>query len=107
VIVVADDGAGISVKLIREKAIALGLTDSHSKLTDEEACSSFWSPDSAPPAILRRRRGAESAWTSSLPKSKSSAAVCSSIRPRQGFTLHDSPALYSGHQPGSDRARRR
>jgi len=37
VIVVADDGAGISVKLIREKAIALGLTDPQAKLTDEEA----------------------------------------------------------------------
>ncbi len=37
VIVVADDGAGINIKLIREKAIALGLTDPHAKLTDEEA----------------------------------------------------------------------
>ena len=37
VIVVADDGAGINVKLIREKAIALGLTDPQAKLTDGEA----------------------------------------------------------------------
>jgi chemosensory pili system protein ChpA (sensor histidine kinase/response regulator) len=37
VIVVADDGAGISVKLIREKAIAIGLIEAHAKLTDEEA----------------------------------------------------------------------
>jgi chemosensory pili system protein ChpA (sensor histidine kinase/response regulator) len=44
VIVVADDGAGISVKLIREKAIALGLTDSHSKLTDEEALQLILEP---------------------------------------------------------------
>ncbi len=44
VIVVADDGAGISVKLIREKAIALGLADHHSKLTDEEAVQLILEP---------------------------------------------------------------
>jgi chemosensory pili system protein ChpA (sensor histidine kinase/response regulator) len=44
VIVVADDGAGISVKLIREKAIALGLADHHAKLTDEEAVQLILEP---------------------------------------------------------------
>ena len=44
VIVVADDGAGISVKLIREKAIALGLTDPHARLTDEEAVQLILEP---------------------------------------------------------------
>jgi len=44
VIVVADDGAGISVKLIREKAIALGLIDPQSKLTDEEALQLILEP---------------------------------------------------------------
>ncbi|HEY4970508.1 MAG TPA: Hpt domain-containing protein [Steroidobacteraceae bacterium] len=44
VIVVADDGAGISVKLIREKAIALGLADPHAKLTDEEAVQLILEP---------------------------------------------------------------
>jgi chemosensory pili system protein ChpA (sensor histidine kinase/response regulator) len=44
VIVVADDGAGISVKLIREKAIALGLTAAHAKLTDEEAVQLILEP---------------------------------------------------------------
>jgi chemosensory pili system protein ChpA (sensor histidine kinase/response regulator) len=44
VIVVADDGAGINVKLIREKAIALGLTDSQAKLTDEEAVQLILEP---------------------------------------------------------------
>jgi chemosensory pili system protein ChpA (sensor histidine kinase/response regulator) len=44
VIVVADDGAGISVKLIREKAVALGLTDHHAKLTDEEAVQLILEP---------------------------------------------------------------
>jgi len=44
VIVVADDGAGISVKLIREKAIALGLTDPQAKLTDEEAVQLILEP---------------------------------------------------------------
>jgi chemosensory pili system protein ChpA (sensor histidine kinase/response regulator) len=44
VIVVDDDGAGIGVKLIREKAIALGLTDPQAKLTDEEAVQLILEP---------------------------------------------------------------
>jgi chemosensory pili system protein ChpA (sensor histidine kinase/response regulator) len=44
VIVVADDGSGIGVKLIREKAIALGLTDPQAKLTDEEAVQLILEP---------------------------------------------------------------
>jgi chemosensory pili system protein ChpA (sensor histidine kinase/response regulator) len=44
VIVVADDGGGINVKLIREKAVALGLTDRQSKLTDEEAMQLILEP---------------------------------------------------------------
>jgi chemosensory pili system protein ChpA (sensor histidine kinase/response regulator) len=44
VIVVADDGAGISVKLIREKAIAIGLIEAHAKLTDEEAVQLILEP---------------------------------------------------------------
>jgi chemosensory pili system protein ChpA (sensor histidine kinase/response regulator) len=44
VIVVADDGAGISVKLIREKAISLGLADPQAKLTDEEAVQLILEP---------------------------------------------------------------
>ena len=44
VIIVADDGGGINVKLIREKAIALGLADAHAKLTDEEAMQLILEP---------------------------------------------------------------
>jgi len=44
VIVVADDGGGINVKLIREKAVSLGLIDRHAKLTDEEAMQLILEP---------------------------------------------------------------
>jgi chemosensory pili system protein ChpA (sensor histidine kinase/response regulator) len=44
VIVVADDGAGIDVKLIRDKALSLGLIDPHAKLTDEEAVQLILEP---------------------------------------------------------------
>ncbi|MGA2778332.1 MAG: Hpt domain-containing protein [Steroidobacteraceae bacterium] len=44
VIVVADDGAGINVKLIREKAISLGLADPQAKLSDEEAMQLILEP---------------------------------------------------------------
>ncbi len=44
VIVVADDGAGINVGLIRDKAIALGLVDPQSRLTDEEAMQLILEP---------------------------------------------------------------
>jgi chemosensory pili system protein ChpA (sensor histidine kinase/response regulator) len=43
-IVVTDDGAGINVKLIREKAASLGLIDRHAKLTDEEAMQLILEP---------------------------------------------------------------
>ena len=44
VIVVTDDGNGVNVKLIREKAVALGLIDRHAKLTDEEAMQLILEP---------------------------------------------------------------
>jgi len=44
IIVVTDDGAGIDVKLIREKAISLGLADPQAKLTDEEAMQLILEP---------------------------------------------------------------
>jgi chemosensory pili system protein ChpA (sensor histidine kinase/response regulator) len=44
VVVVNDDGAGINVRLIREKAIALGMVDRHGKLTDEEAMQLILEP---------------------------------------------------------------
>jgi len=44
VIVVTDDGAGINVKLIREKAVSLALIDRHAKLTDEEAMQLILEP---------------------------------------------------------------
>jgi chemosensory pili system protein ChpA (sensor histidine kinase/response regulator) len=44
VIVVADDGAGINVRLIREKAVGLGLIDAQAKLTDEEAVQLILEP---------------------------------------------------------------
>jgi chemosensory pili system protein ChpA (sensor histidine kinase/response regulator) len=44
IIVVTDDGSGINVKLIRDKAIALGLVDRYAKLTDEEAMQLILEP---------------------------------------------------------------
>ncbi len=44
VIVVADDGGGIDIKLIRDKAVALGMTDPARKLTDEEAMQLILEP---------------------------------------------------------------
>jgi chemosensory pili system protein ChpA (sensor histidine kinase/response regulator) len=43
-IVVTDDGSGINVKLIREKAVSLNLIDRHAKLTDEEAMQLILEP---------------------------------------------------------------
>ncbi len=44
VVVVTDDGAGINVRLIREKAITIGLVDRHAKLTDEETMQLILEP---------------------------------------------------------------
>jgi chemosensory pili system protein ChpA (sensor histidine kinase/response regulator) len=44
IVVVTDDGSGVNVKLIREKAISLGMVDRHAKLTDEEAMQLILEP---------------------------------------------------------------
>ncbi len=44
VIIVADDGGGIDIKAIREKAVELGLADPARKLTDEEAMQLILEP---------------------------------------------------------------
>jgi chemosensory pili system protein ChpA (sensor histidine kinase/response regulator) len=44
IIVVTDDGAGIDVRLIREKAVALGLAEPQARLTDEEAMQLILEP---------------------------------------------------------------
>ena len=44
VIIVADDGGGIDIKLIREKAVSLGLADPAHRLTDEEAMQLILEP---------------------------------------------------------------
>ncbi len=44
VIVVTDDGGGIDVRLIRDKAVALGLIDAQARLTDEEAMQLILEP---------------------------------------------------------------
>jgi chemosensory pili system protein ChpA (sensor histidine kinase/response regulator) len=44
IIVVTDDGAGIDVRLIRDKAVALGLADPGARLTDEEAMQLILEP---------------------------------------------------------------
>jgi chemosensory pili system protein ChpA (sensor histidine kinase/response regulator) len=44
VIVVRDDGAGMNVRAIREKAVAMGLVDPRQSLTDEEAMQLILEP---------------------------------------------------------------
>ncbi len=44
VLVVSDDGGGINIKLIREKAVSIGLTDPSHKLTDDEAMQLILEP---------------------------------------------------------------
>ncbi len=57
VIVVADDGAGINVKLIREKAVSLGLADPQVKLTDEEAMQLILEPGFSTAGLVTQAAG--------------------------------------------------
>ena len=57
VIVVADDGAGINVKLIREKAISLGLAEPQAKLTDEEAIQLILEPRFSTAGLVTQAAG--------------------------------------------------
>jgi chemosensory pili system protein ChpA (sensor histidine kinase/response regulator) len=56
-IVVADDGAGINVKLIREKAISLGLADPHARLSDEEAMQLILEPGFSTAGLVTQAAG--------------------------------------------------
>ena len=106
VVVVTDDGAGMNLKLIREKAVALGLTDRHSKLTDEEAMQLILEPGFSTAGRSRSRRAAASAWTWWRPRSRSSAAALfMEINAGEGHALHHPPAVHARDQPGADRAR--
>jgi chemosensory pili system protein ChpA (sensor histidine kinase/response regulator) len=57
VIVVSDDGAGINVKLIREKAVSLGLADPQVKLTDEEAMQLILEPGFSTAGLVTQAAG--------------------------------------------------
>jgi chemosensory pili system protein ChpA (sensor histidine kinase/response regulator) len=57
VIVVADDGSGINVKLIREKAVSLGLADPQAKLTDEEAMQLILEPGFSTAGLVTQAAG--------------------------------------------------
>ncbi len=108
VIVVADDGAGISVKLIREKAVALGLAD-RPRQTHRRGSR----PAHSGAGIQHRRPCDAGGGARSRHGRRGHRSQEARRRPvhrydgRQGFALYDSPALYLGDQPGSDRARRR
>jgi len=57
VIIVTDDGAGINVKLIRDKAVSLGLADPQAKLTDEEAMQLILEPGFSTAGLVTQAAG--------------------------------------------------
>ena len=73
---VRDDGAGMNLQAIRDKALALGLFSRVSRSPTRMRCSSFSSRGSPPRARLPSKRVAASAWTWSRPKSSASVALC-------------------------------
>jgi chemosensory pili system protein ChpA (sensor histidine kinase/response regulator) len=57
VIVVRDDGAGMNVRAIREKAVAMGLVDPRQSLTDEEAMQLILEPGFSPAGSVTKAAG--------------------------------------------------
>jgi chemosensory pili system protein ChpA (sensor histidine kinase/response regulator) len=57
VIIVTDDGAGINVELIRDKAVLLGLADPHARLTDEEAMQLILEPSFSTVGLVTQSAG--------------------------------------------------
>jgi chemosensory pili system protein ChpA (sensor histidine kinase/response regulator) len=57
VIVVADDGAGMNVRAIREKAVAMGLVDPRQTLTDEQAMQLILEPGFSTAGSLTKAAG--------------------------------------------------
>ena len=108
VIVVTDDGGGINVKLIREKAVSLGLIDRQPKLTDEEAMQLILEPgfSTAGRVTQAAGRGVGMDVVATEVKKLGGGLFIESTA-GQGVALHDPPAVHARDQPGADRARRR
>ena len=108
VIVVADDGAGINVNLIREKAISLGLADPDAKLTDEETMQLILEPGFSTAGLVTQAAGRGVGMdVVATEVKKLGGGLFIESRLGRGHAIHDPPAVHAGDQPGADRARRR
>jgi chemosensory pili system protein ChpA (sensor histidine kinase/response regulator) len=57
IVIVTDDGAGINVELIRDKAVSLGLAEPEAKLTDEEAMQLILEPSFSTAGLVTQAAG--------------------------------------------------
>ena len=108
VIVVEDDGAGLDVAAIRDKARAMGLLRPEQDLTDEEALQLILEPGFSTADRLTQQAGrgvGMDVVATEVKKLGGGLFIESNAGPRRA--LHDPPAVHARDHAGADRARRR
>ena len=108
VIAVADDGAGVNLKLVRDRAVALGLTTPKQELSDEQALQLILEPgfSTAGKVTQSAGRGVGMDVVATEIK-KLGGSLYTETWPGKGTTLHRAPAVHARDQPGAGHARRR
>ena len=106
VITVADDGAGVNLKLVRDRAVSLGLTTPKQELSDEQALAA--DPGAG---LLDRRQGHAIGGPRrrhGRGRDRDQEARRFAVhgdRGGQGHALHGAPAVHARDQPGTRRTR--
>jgi len=94
VIDVADDGAGLDVEAIRQKACETDLLNPDSKATDDEIMQLILTPGFSTAGKVTQSAG----------RGVGMDVVANEVvSHRPGNQFYDSPAVYPGHHPGVDR----
>ena len=107
VIAVADDGAGVNLKLVRDRAVAVGLTTLKQELSDEQALQLILEPgfSTAGKVTQSAGRGVGMDVVATEIK-KLGGSLYTETWPGKGTTLHGAPAVHARDQPGAGHARR-
>ena len=105
---VSDDGAGMNLKAIRDKGLALGLISADQTLTDDDVMQLVLEPGFSTAGALTQQAGRGVGMDVVATEIKKlGGALHMDSKLGQGHALHDSPAADAGRQPRAGGAHRR
>ena len=108
VIVLEDDGRGIDVNAVRERAKARGLLQPGRVLSDEEALQLILEPGFSTASTVTQHAGRGVGMDVVVNEIKKlGGALFTESQLGQGREVHDPPAVHAGDHAGADRAHRR